>query len=85
MQQTRLESLVEVSLNVFIGYWISFAVWPFVAHLHDLPYSISQSFSITAIFTVTSVMRSYVIRRWFNNGLHMVAVAFAKKLTKVFQ
>lgn len=73
MEQTRMQSLVEVCLNTFIGFWISFAMWPLVALVFAIPYTVSQNFGITAIFTITSIARSYVIRRWFNNGLHQAA------------
>lgn len=80
MQQTKLESLVEVCLNVAIGFFVSFSLWPVVAWLHDLPFSVGQSFTITAIFTITSVARSYIVRRWFNAGLHNTARHITRQL-----
>nr|MCP5012617.1 hypothetical protein [Aestuariibacter sp.] len=38
-----------------------------------------QHVAIVAFFTVLSVARGYVIRRWFNNGMHVAAVKLAKK------
>lgn len=82
MHQTRIESLVETCLNVAIGFCVSYAMWPFVAALYGIPYSHAQAFGITAIFTVTSVLRGYVVRRWFNAGLHRAAARIANRLRK---
>ena len=83
MKQSRLESFIEVCLNTAIGFGVSFSLWPFVSHLYGLPYSHSQAFGITAIFTITSILRSYVVRRWFNNGLHHAAITLAAKLKEL--
>ena len=82
MKQTKLESFIETCMNVSIGFCISYAAWPIVAKLHGLPYGAAQAFSITMIFTVLSITRGYVIRRWFNAGLHAAAVELAAKLRK---
>jgi len=74
MEQTRLESFVESALNTLSGYFISLAMWLFVvAPIWDVNVTVGSSLSITAIFTVSSMVRSYVIRRWFNNGFARVA------------
>lgn len=77
MKQSRIESLVETCLNTAIGFVVSYCAWPFVAWLYHLPYSHGQAFGITAIFTVLSVTRGYVVRRWFNNGIHQAAKTIA--------
>lgn len=80
MQQSRLTSLIETCLNTAIGFAISFTAWPFVAAWRDLPSSTSDQFWITCAFTVISVFRGYVIRRWFNAGLHTVALRVSQRL-----
>lgn len=80
MKQTRLESLIEVCLNIAIGFCVSYAAWPFVAHLYNIPYNALQNLGITCIFTVLSIARSYVVRRWFNAGLHQAAKTLAKNI-----
>ena len=75
MDQTRLVSAIETALNVLSGFFISLSVWIFVvAPLFGLPVGVTSSLAITSIFTVTSLIRSYVIRRFFNNGWNMIAV-----------
>lgn len=80
MQQTKLESLIETCLNVAIGFCVSYSMWPLVAWLYDIPYSAAQNLGITMIFTVLSITRGYIVRRWFNAGLHEAARTLAKKL-----
>ena len=75
-----MESLVEVCLNVGIGFFISYFLWFPVAALHGIENSHSQALSITTIYTVASVARGYVVRRWFNAGLHKAAIKIANKL-----
>jgi hypothetical protein len=84
MKQSKLESFVETCLNVSIGFCISFMAWPVVAEMHGLPYGVSQALSITAIFTVLSVTRGYVVRRWFNAGLSSAAHQITLKLRRKF-
>jgi len=79
--QTRLGSLIEAWVNVFIGFWINF--W---ANMLILPLmgftslTLTTNFVIGAIYTVISVARSYVIRRWFNARLHAAALRLARKI-----
>ena len=80
--QSRLESTVEILLNQIIGFIISLLVWPVVAIMLGIPYTHSQNLLIVLIFTVVSLARGYLIRRFFNNGLHMAAVNIAKNFLK---
>lgn len=71
MRQTRLESLVEASLNTASGFVLSLIVWRWiVAPLMRLPLDMASNLVITSIFTVVSILRSYVWRRFFNAGVH---------------
>jgi hypothetical protein len=63
-QQTRLESFVEAWINVFIGFWISFAANAIVLPMVGLPVSVHQNLMIGFFMTFVSVARSYMIRRW---------------------
>lgn len=81
VSQTKLGSFVEAWVNVLIGFTINF-----VANMLILPLfgftslTLATNFLIGLIYTVISVARSYVIRRWFNAHLHRIAEALAKKL-----
>ena len=79
MNQSKLTSLVEAALNMTFGFLISWAVWAWVvAPLFDIPYAHTSSLAITSIFTVSSLLRSYMIRRFFNNGWHRVALRLTR-------
>lgn len=82
MSQTRIESLIETCLNVAIGFCVSYAIWPLVAWLYGLPYSHAQNLGITTIFTVLSIARGYIVRRFFNHGLHRAAYKIARSLRR---
>lgn len=75
VQQSKLESHIEASANIASGFIISFLVWiwfvgPLVGAGYLNPLSALDAFIITAIFTITSYIRSYVWRRFFNAGFH---------------
>jgi hypothetical protein len=65
--QSRRASLIESMTNIAIGFVVSMLVWMLiVAPLYGLPNDAKTNFTITAIFTVTSIIRSYMLRRVFN-------------------
>lgn len=78
MKQTRTVSLIEASINTFIGFFVAYIAWPPAAMMFDMPYSHEQHFGIVLFFTVISVIRGYVVRRWFNSKLHNMAVYLAR-------
>lgn len=71
MKQTKLESFIEANANVAIGFVISLTFWTFVVvPIYQLPVSFVQNLEITGAFTVLAIARGYVMRRFFNAGLH---------------
>ncbi len=76
MNQTRLVSVIETTLNTASGYVVSFMVWPLVGPLFGYEVTLSANFWITNIFTVVSLVRSYIWRRFFNAGLHAAVVGW---------
>lgn len=78
MNQTKLESLCESILNVLIGFFVALisqiVVFPMVGVYVDF----STNLIIGFWFTLISIARSYIIRRWFNAGLHKTAIKIAK-------
>ncbi len=69
MNQTRLGSLIEAWTNTFIGYWINVVAGLLIYPLFGAEFSFAQNMGIGLIFTVISIARGYVIRRWFNYQL----------------
>ena len=65
--QTYWESLMEAKTNIAIGFVISWLVWVLaIVPLWGFPFKLFDSVLITCIFTVTSLARQFVVRRWFN-------------------
>jgi len=77
MTQTKLGSLYEAVFNVLIGFAINFVANLYVLPLFGFNVTLSQNLAIGAIFTVISVARSYLIRRYFNARLHALAERLA--------
>ena len=79
MNQTKLESLAEVIINVIIGWGIGLLTQLAVFPIFDIHVTFSDQFWISVVFTVVSIVRSYAIRRWFNAGIHKVTVKFIRR------
>lgn len=75
--QSKLESFVETCINTAIGFIVALIsqllVFPMVGI--DVPFS--TNIEVGAWFTVISVARGYVIRRWFNSRLKRMAHSIA--------
>lgn len=82
MQQTRLESLLEVFINVSIGWVVALITQLIVFPLYGIQVTIGEQLGISVIFTSVSIVRGYIVRRWFNAGIHKVVAQFAKKLVR---
>ena len=80
MQQTRLGSLIEACINTLIGFCVAYFAWPIAAFIWSIPYTHSQHFGVVLFFTVISVARGYVVRRWFNHSIHSASIGLAKWL-----
>ena len=78
MQQTRLGSLIESLLNIAIGYVVALLSQLVIFPLFDIHVPLSTNLWIGAWFTLISLVRSYIIRRWFNARLHSAAQAMAR-------
>lgn len=65
--QTRLGSITESLANIAVGFTINYlanlAILPLFG-FHSL--TAGKNFVIGLLYTVISLMRSYVLRRWFN-------------------
>jgi len=78
MNQTRLGSLIEALFNVAIGFAINFAANLLILTLFGFSaLTWRTNLVIGAIYTIISVARSYVVRRWFNARLHAAALRLA--------
>lgn len=77
MEQSKMGSLIESLFNILIGYVVALlsqlVIFPMVGV--DLP--LSTNLVIGAWFTVISLLRSYVIRRYFNARIHKASMTLS--------
>lgn len=64
--QKKLHSLIEVCVNILLGYCIAVTAQIFIFPLFDIHIPLSDHVLIGLFFTVVSVARSYALRRLFN-------------------
>jgi len=64
--QSRVESLVESVANVAVGYGVALLSQLAVFPMFGIHVPLSSNLAIGAWFTIISLVRSYVLRRWFN-------------------
>jgi hypothetical protein len=64
--QTRTQSMIEACANVLVGYLVALLSQLLVFPMFDIHIPLSSNLAIGAWFTVISLVRSYVLRRWFN-------------------
>ena len=67
MSQRKLHSLVESWVNVVVGVGVSLAANATILPWMGFTITLEQNLQIAAIFTVISVVRSYLLRRAFNH------------------
>ena len=65
MKQSRAMSLVESIANLTVGFWLAVLTQILVFPLFGLTVTLTQNLLIGCFFTLTSMVRSYVLRRVF--------------------
>lgn len=71
--QSRLSSLVEACINVLIGYGIALASQLVIFRMYGIHMPLADNIAIGAWFTGISLIRSYLIRRFFNARIRQLA------------
>lgn len=66
MTQSRFESFLESTANIAVGYGVALLSQVAIFPLFDIRVPFTTNLWIGAWFTLISLIRSYVIRRWFN-------------------
>ena len=77
--QPPKQSWWESVLNVAIGFGINFSAQLLLYPMFGVHIALHQNLSIAVIFTVISVIRSYTVRRWFNN-YHVKRIDFSEHI-----
>ena len=73
MNQSRKGSFIEALTNVVIGYTISFMANAVILTHYGFHITTAQNLQIGVWFTVVSLVRSYLIRRYFNSYIQRMA------------
>jgi hypothetical protein len=66
MSQSRLLSFIESSANTVVGYATAIMTQLIVFPMFGIHIKLHENLVIGAIFTVISLIRGYIIRRFFN-------------------
>lgn len=77
MMQSRFSSFIESLVNIVIGYMVALLSQLVIFPWFGIDVPLSTNLWIGAWFTLISLARSYVIRRWFNARIHSAAMALA--------
>lgn len=64
--QTRKHSFFESISNVLVGYGVAIASQIVIFPMYGIHIPIQQNLTMGLWFTLISIVRSYVLRRWFN-------------------
>ena len=64
--QTKLDSLTEAVINTFIGFVIAFISQLVFFPIVGIDVTLGQNLILTVLFTLVSIVRTYIIRRYFN-------------------
>ena len=64
--QTKKQSIIESATQTIIGLGTSILIQVILYPLMGIPVTFSQNIIITLVFFIVSILRGYVIRRFFN-------------------
>ena len=64
--QTKTRSLLEAATNTAVGYAISVVIGQVVYPMFGYAITLTDNMGLTAVFVAVSLMRSYIVRRYFN-------------------
>lgn len=69
MNQSKVESLIEAVVNTCVGLCITLFFLPIVNRICGIEMTGGQMTVSTILFTLISVGRGYIIRRFFENNI----------------
>jgi hypothetical protein len=64
--QTKRQSIIEAVSNTIIGLLTSFCIQLIIYPVLDIEVKLSQNIIITIVFFIASIIRGYLVRRFFN-------------------
>ena len=66
MKQSKFQSFIEACTTVGSGMLVALAIQLLIFPLYDIQITMFENFQIVVIFTTTSLLRVYIVRRCFN-------------------
>lgn len=78
MRQTKLSAFIESCTNICIGFTINFFANLLILPMFGFHVTLGDNFLIGLLYTLVSVARSYVIRRWFDARIHKAAMKLGR-------
>jgi hypothetical protein len=66
MAQTKFGSVIESLANIVVGFAINWTANMTILPLFGFKVGGTTAFELGCIFTAISLVRSYMLRRWFN-------------------
>ena len=67
--QTKYQSLIESLTNILIGYLTALLSQVLIFPLFDIYVTFQDNLLIGLYFTIISLLRSYLVRRYFNKRI----------------
>ena len=64
--QSKLESIFESLTNIILGYFIALITQIIIFPIFNIHTTPIQNIKIALIFSIVSICRNYLIRRFFN-------------------
>jgi Mg/Co/Ni transporter MgtE len=62
--------MVETCVSIAIGFIVSMIITAAIFPAYGHHVSVIDNAQITAVFTIASVARGYLVRRWFNSRIN---------------
>ena len=66
MKQSKFQSLIESFTTVISGFFVALTVQLLIFPLYDIEITMFENIQLVIIFTTTSIIRVYIVRRCFN-------------------
>ena len=64
--QSKLESLIESAINTGLGFLVAIVTQMLTYPLFDIDVTVGDQALLALIFTAVSLVRGYIVRRYFN-------------------
>ena len=64
--QSKLESLIESAINTALGFLVAMVTQILTYPLFDIDVTMGDQALLALIFTAVSLVRGYIVRRYFN-------------------